>query len=120
MKDHIQHYKDKLRYETDTWDLNEAIQNSERVVVIDARSPEAFAEGHIPGAISFPHRTMNADSTAESGSRCTLRYILRWHRLQCVNKGRTQYDTVRISCEGADGRLGLVEARWIPYRNWLS
>ena len=64
MKDHIQHYRDKLRYETDSWDLNEAIQNGERVVVIDARSPEAFAEGHIPGAINFPHRTMNEDSTA--------------------------------------------------------
>ena len=65
MKDHIQHYRDKLKYETDSWDLNEAIQNDERVVVIDARSPEAFAEGHIPGAISFPHRTMNKDSTAD-------------------------------------------------------
>ncbi len=64
MKDHIQHYRDKLRYETDSWDLNEAMQNDERVVVIDARSPKAFAEGHIPGAINFPHRTMNEDSTA--------------------------------------------------------
>ena len=65
MKDHIQHYEDKLKYETDSWDLNEALQNGESVVVIDARSPEAFAEGHIPGAVSFPHRTMNADSTAD-------------------------------------------------------
>ena len=65
MKNHIQHYEDKLKYETDSWDLNEAMQNGEQVVVIDARSPEAFAEGHIPGAISFPHRTMNADSTAD-------------------------------------------------------
>ena len=63
MKDHIQHYEDKLRYETDSWDLNEAIQNGENIVVIDARSPEAFAEGHIPGAINFPHRNMNKDST---------------------------------------------------------
>ena len=65
MKDHIQHYEDKLKYETDSWDLNEAMQNGDSVVVIDARSPEAFAEGHIPGAVSFPHRTMNADSTAD-------------------------------------------------------
>ncbi len=64
MNNYIQHYKDKLRYETDSWDLNEAIQNGERVVVIDARSPEAFAEGHIPGAVNFPHRNMNEDSTA--------------------------------------------------------
>ena len=64
MKGHIRHYEDKLKYETDSWDLNEAIQNGERVVVVDARSPEAFAEGHIPGAISFPHRNMSDDSTA--------------------------------------------------------
>ncbi len=64
MKSQIQHYENKLKYETDSWDLNEAIQNGDRVVVIDARSPEAFAEGHIPGAISFPHRNMNTDSTA--------------------------------------------------------
>ena len=65
MKSQIQHYENKLKYETDSWDLNEAIQNGERVVVIDARSPEAFAEGHIPGAINFPHRNMNEDSTAD-------------------------------------------------------
>ena len=65
MKSPIQHYENKLKYETDPWDLNEAIQNGERVVVIDARSPEAFAEGHIPGAINFPHRNMNTDSTAD-------------------------------------------------------
>ena len=65
MKDHIQHYEDKLKYETDSWDLNEAMQNGDRVVVIDARSPEAFAERHIPGAVNLPHRTMNEDSTAD-------------------------------------------------------
>ena len=64
MNDQIQHYEDKLRHETDSWDLNEAIQNGEGIVVIDARSPEAFAEGHIPGAVNLPHRNMNEDSTA--------------------------------------------------------
>ena len=64
MKNQIQHYEDKLKYETDSWDLNEAIQNGEKIVVIDARSPEAFAKGQIPGAVNFPHRNMNEDSTA--------------------------------------------------------
>ena len=64
MKNYIHHYADKLQYETDSWDLNEAIQNSMSIVAIDARSPEAFAEEHIPGAISFPHRNMNESSTA--------------------------------------------------------
>lgn len=60
---HIRHYEDKLSYETDSWDLNEAIQNGERIVVIDARSSEAFEEEHIPGAVSLPHRTMCQETT---------------------------------------------------------
>ena len=28
--------------------------------------------------------------------------------------------TVRISCEGAGGRLGLVETRWLSHRNLKS
>ena len=64
MDDQIRHYEDKLRYETDSWDLNEAIQNGERIVVIDARSAEAYAEEHIPGAVNLPHRTMSQETTS--------------------------------------------------------
>jgi rhodanese-related sulfurtransferase len=35
------------------------------IVVIDARSRDAYAAGHIPGAVSFPHREMTAESTAQ-------------------------------------------------------
>ena len=34
------------------------------IVVIDTRSPAHYEQGHVPGAVSFPHRTMDADSTA--------------------------------------------------------
>lgn len=64
MQDQIRHYEDKLRYETDSWDLNEARNKGENVVVIDARSTEAYAAERIPGAISLPHRAMDATSTA--------------------------------------------------------
>ena len=64
MNAQIQHYQDKLSYETDSWDLNTAIQNGEQIVVIDTRSPEAFAEDHIPSAVNFPHRNMSAETTA--------------------------------------------------------
>ena len=63
MDDQIRHYEDKLSYETDAWDLNEAMHNGERIVVLDVRSAEAFSEEHIPGAVSFPHRQMNESST---------------------------------------------------------
>lgn len=64
MDDQIRHYADKLEYEIDSWDLSVALDAGEKVIVLDARSPEAYAAGHIPGAISLPHRKMDAMSTA--------------------------------------------------------
>ncbi len=58
-----QHYLDKLAYETDSWDLHVARKSAEKIVVIDARSAEAFQKEHIPGAISLPHRQMNLATT---------------------------------------------------------
>ena len=62
--DQIDFYKAKLKFEIDSWDLSVSIKNGEPVTVIDARSSDAFEEQHIPGAISFPHRTMSPDTTA--------------------------------------------------------
>lgn len=64
MQKQLQHYLNKLTYETDSWDLKVALETGENVVVIDARSSQAFAAGHIPGAINIPHRQMNEANTA--------------------------------------------------------
>ncbi len=54
---------DKLRFHTDSWDLSVDLKAGHSgIVVIDARSREAYEAGHIPGALSFPHREMNAAS----------------------------------------------------------
>ena len=63
MSDQRQHYSDKLAFEIDSWDLQVALENGEEVVVIDARSPEAYCSEHIPGAISLPHRLMGDATT---------------------------------------------------------
>lgn len=62
--DQIRHYESKLAFEIDAWDLKAAIDAGENVIVIDARSTEAYARQHIPNAVSFPHRTMSERSTA--------------------------------------------------------
>ena len=59
MNEQIKHYSDKLAYETDSWDLKVALEAEEHIVVIDARSPHAFEQEHIPGAINIPHRNMS-------------------------------------------------------------
>lgn len=61
----IEFYEAKLQYETDSWDLSEALKNHEGVVVIDTRSKEAYAVEHIPSAINLPHRDMSVETTQE-------------------------------------------------------
>lgn len=58
--------RDKLRFHTDSWDLSVDLKSGRtEIVVIDARTREAYMEGHIPGAMNFPHREMTVDSVAE-------------------------------------------------------
>jgi len=61
----IEFYKAKLSYETDSWDLYESLERGDDVVVIDARSSEAFELEHIPSAVNFPHREMNPESVSK-------------------------------------------------------
>lgn len=63
MSDQIQHYRNKLKFEMDSWDLFEALNSGKDVVVIDARANEAYEIEHIPSAISFPH--LNRIKTAQ-------------------------------------------------------
>jgi 3-mercaptopyruvate sulfurtransferase SseA len=56
---------DKLRFHTDSWDLSVDLKAGlPGIVVIDARGRDAYAAGHIPGAVSFPHREMSTEATA--------------------------------------------------------
>ena len=64
MNDQLQHYKAKLEYEIDPWDLNEALERGDEILVVDTRTTEAYGRSHIPGAINIPHRTMNTATTA--------------------------------------------------------
>ncbi|HUR82255.1 MAG TPA: rhodanese-like domain-containing protein [Thermoanaerobaculia bacterium] len=51
----LAHFEARLEWEIDAADL---WANRDAYIVIDARTPEAFAAGHVPGALSLPHRTI--------------------------------------------------------------
>ena len=61
----IDFYAAKLAFETDSWDLSEALKNGDPVIVIDARSKEAYTLEHIPNAINIPHKTMSVETTKD-------------------------------------------------------
>jgi len=63
MDEQLRYYSAKLAYETDSWDLQVALEAGENVIVVDARSPEAYRQEHIPGAVNIPHRTMSHETT---------------------------------------------------------
>lgn len=59
----LEHFRAKLAFCTDPSDVHADLQNGvDGFVVVDARSAENFGRGHVPGAISFPHRQMNEAS----------------------------------------------------------
>lgn len=65
MDEQQMHYKNKLAFETDSWDLRVALEAGENIVVVDARSPETYQREHIPGAINLPHRKMSEKTTGQ-------------------------------------------------------
>jgi rhodanese-related sulfurtransferase len=50
------HFESRLQYETDCWDVNQALVRKEGgFVVLDVRSPAHYAAGHVPGSVNLPH-----------------------------------------------------------------
>lgn len=62
----IQHFLQRLAFETDCWDVHHAITNDRQdFVLLDVRSQESYANGHLPNAIHLPHWEINEKSMAE-------------------------------------------------------
>lgn len=49
------HFAAEFTFETDCWDVHDALEKGADFVLLDVRSPAMFAAGHVPGAINLPH-----------------------------------------------------------------
>ncbi|MBY2985487.1 rhodanese-like domain-containing protein [Rhizobium leguminosarum] len=57
----VAHFAAKLAFETDCSDVHATFAAGKvDFVLLDVRSPQLFAESHIPGAINLPHGKMTA------------------------------------------------------------
>lgn len=64
--DVIAHYSKRLAFETDCWDVHEAMATGNPdFVLIDVRGPQLFAKGHVPGALNLPRGKMTERKMAE-------------------------------------------------------
>lgn len=60
------HFEAEFAYETDCWDVHEALRlGNPGFVLLDVRGPALYARGHVPGAISLPHGKIVASRLAE-------------------------------------------------------
>lgn len=49
------HFAAEFTFETDCWDVHDALSKEHDFVLLDVRSPALYAAGHIPGAVLLPH-----------------------------------------------------------------
>ena len=49
------YFASEFEFETDCWDVHEALASNPDFVLLDVRSPAMFARGHIAGAFNLPH-----------------------------------------------------------------
>lgn len=61
-----EHFGARLQFETDCWDVHEAMASgAPDFVLVDVRSPALFARGHVRGAVSIPHAQLTAERLSE-------------------------------------------------------
>lgn len=62
----IAHFAKSFEFETDCWDVNDAMNSDDPgFVLLDVRSPEMFARGHVLGAINLVRGKIIASKLAE-------------------------------------------------------
>lgn len=53
--DAVAHFAASFAFETDCWDVHDALARGADFVLLDVRSAAMFERGHVPGAVSLPH-----------------------------------------------------------------
>ena len=60
-----EHFAGKLAFEADCADVRAALEAGDAgFVLLEARGPDAYARGHVPGALNLPHRAITEEALA--------------------------------------------------------
>ncbi|PZU22367.1 MAG: rhodanese [Shinella sp.] len=60
-----EHFAAEFTFETDCWDVHDALAKGADFVLLDVRGPALYARGHVPGAISLPHGKITRNRMSE-------------------------------------------------------
>lgn len=125
MKEQIEFFESKLRFEIDAFDLYTALSAGAKIVLIDTRKKEWYEAEHIPGALSLPHAEMN-EATTKDFDRDLL-YVTYCQGIECngstkgaLNMSKLGFQVRELvggiagwkldefATEGASGKKGLA------------
>ncbi len=89
------HFEKLLQFETDCWDVHAAIERGLKTfVILDVRSPEAFAKGHVPTAVNLPHARI-VDRNLENYAADTL-FVVYCNGTHCNGADRAAMRLARL------------------------
>lgn len=60
-----EHFAAEFTFETDCYDVHDALAKGADFVLLDVRGPALYAKGHVPGAINLPHGKIIRSKLAE-------------------------------------------------------
>jgi hypothetical protein len=61
----LSYFEDQFRYETDCWDVHDALSNGPQdFVLLDVRGTEKYQAGHVAGALDLAHGKIIASKLA--------------------------------------------------------
>jgi rhodanese-related sulfurtransferase len=60
-----EHFTAEFTFEADCWDVHDSLSKDADFVLLDVRSPNMFASGHVPGAVNMPHGKIIASKMAQ-------------------------------------------------------
>ena len=94
----LAHFEARLRLETDCWDVHAALADGAAdFVLLDVRSPEAFAAGHVAGAVNLPHALISQERMDSFPSDSTVVVYCAGPHCNGANKAKVVIDIVQAT-----------------------
>jgi len=70
----VEHFEAKLAFETGPIGLQHLLKDGQPVQIIDLRTPEFYAQGHIPGAINLLYENLEKETAKLSKDKINVVY----------------------------------------------
>lgn len=70
----VEHFEKKLAFEVGPIGLKYALEAKEPITIVDLRTPEVYAKGHVPGAINLSYEELEKNQSALSKDKTTVVY----------------------------------------------